>query len=134
MYQKNPAISKGVDWIMVWLYAIIVISGLLCIFSVEYRSGDNLVQSLLGFKKNYSKQLFYFGACALLAIFIWLGRSSWPLRVYSLIGFLLMMLLLTRTIPSIQNQYPGMVQRFFYLGWTFWSVAISIQFLKLIRK
>ena len=61
---------------MIWLYALIVIIGLLCIFSVEYRSNDNFVQSLLGFKKNYSKQLFYFGACCLLAIFILLTDSK----------------------------------------------------------
>ncbi len=61
---------------MIWLYALIVIIGLLCIFSVEYRSNDNLVQSLLGFKKNYSKQLFYFGACCVLAIFILLTDSK----------------------------------------------------------
>jgi rod shape determining protein RodA len=76
MYQKKPAISKGVDWIMVWLYAIIVIIGLACIFSVEYRNQDNVVQSLLGFKKNYSKQLFYFAACVLLATFILLTDSK----------------------------------------------------------
>lgn len=61
---------------MVWLYAIIVIIGLVCIFSVEYRNQDNLVQSLLGFKKNYSKQLFYFAACVLLATFILLTDSK----------------------------------------------------------
>ena len=61
---------------MIWLYALIVVIGLLCIFSVEYRSNDNFVQSLLGFKKNYSKQLFYFGACCLLAIFILLTDSK----------------------------------------------------------
>jgi rod shape determining protein RodA len=76
MYQKNPTISKGVDWVLVWLYGIIVIIGLLCIFSVEYRSGDNMMQSLLGFKKNYSKQLFYFAACILLATFILLTDSK----------------------------------------------------------
>jgi rod shape determining protein RodA len=76
MYQKNPSISKGIDWLMVSLYALIAIIGLLCIFSVEYRTNDNIIQSLLAFKKNYSKQLFYFGACCLLAIFILLTDSK----------------------------------------------------------
>lgn len=76
MQQRNPVIGKGIDWIMVWLYVIIVLIGLLCIFSVEYRAKDNLVQSLMGFKKNYSKQLFYFGACLLLATFILLTDSK----------------------------------------------------------
>lgn len=76
MYQKNATISKGIDWLMVWLYAIIVIIGILCIFSVEFRSSDNVVQSLLGFKKNYSKQLYFFSACIVLAFFILLTDSK----------------------------------------------------------
>ena len=76
MYQKNPSISKGIDWLMVWLYAIIVIFGIVCIFSVEFKSSDNVIQTLLGFKKNYSKQLFFFAACSLLAIFILLTDSK----------------------------------------------------------
>lgn len=76
MYQKSPEIGKGVDWILIWLYAILVAIGLLCIFSVEYRNGDGILQSFLGFKKNYSKQLFYFGACVVLAVFILLTDSK----------------------------------------------------------
>lgn len=76
MNQRNPAIGKGIDWVVVWLYAILVIIGLLCIFSVEYRSGDGVIQSFLGFKKNYSKQLFYFGACIIIATFILLTDSK----------------------------------------------------------
>ncbi|MGF2411232.1 rod shape-determining protein RodA [Ferruginibacter sp.] len=76
MYQKNPSISKGIDWVMIWLYAIIVSIGILCIFSVEYKSTDNVMQTLLGFKKNYSKQLYFFGASAILAVFILLLDSK----------------------------------------------------------
>lgn len=76
MYQKDAAIGKGVDWLMVWLYAILVVIGLLCIFSVEYKSGDSVIQSFIGFKKNYSKQLFYFAACIILATFILLTDSK----------------------------------------------------------
>jgi rod shape determining protein RodA len=76
MYQKSPQIGKGVDWLLVWLYATLVAIGLLCIFSVEYRNGDGVIHSFLGFKKNYSKQLFYFGACIVLAIFILLTDSK----------------------------------------------------------
>lgn len=61
---------------MVWLYVIIMSIGLICIFSVEYKSGESVTQTLIGFKKNYSKQLFYFGACSVLAIFILLMDSK----------------------------------------------------------
>jgi len=76
MYHKNASISKGIDWVTVMLYMLISIIGLICIFSVEFRTDDPVMQSLLGFKKNYSKQLFYFGACCLLAIFILLTDSK----------------------------------------------------------
>lgn len=76
MYQKNPTIGKGVDGLMVFLYAIITIIGLVCIFSVEYKSTDNFTQTLVGFKKNYSKQTFFFAACIFLAIFILLTDSK----------------------------------------------------------
>jgi rod shape determining protein RodA len=76
MYQKNPSISKGIDWLMVWLYAILVIVGLLCIFSVEYKSGDNILQSFIGFKKEYSKQMYFFIASMLAGTFILLIDSK----------------------------------------------------------
>ena len=61
---------------MVWLYAIIIVIGLVCIFSVEYKTGDSVVQTLIGFKKNYSKQLYFFGACIIIATFILLTDSK----------------------------------------------------------
>jgi rod shape determining protein RodA len=76
MQHKNPTISKGIDWLLVWLYALIVIFGIVCIYSVEYKHTDNFIQTLLGFKKNYSKQLFFFGACIILAVFILLTDSK----------------------------------------------------------
>lgn len=76
MYQKNPSITKGKDWVMIWLYAIIILIGLVCIISVEYKTNEDFMQTLFGFKKNYSKQLYYFGACCILAVFILLTDSK----------------------------------------------------------
>lgn len=76
MNQRNPSIGKGVDWVLVWLYAILVMVGLLCIFSVEYRSTDDVINSFLGFKKNYSKQFYFFVFCVVLATFILLIDSK----------------------------------------------------------
>lgn len=76
MNQSNPTISKGIDWIMVWLYVMLVIFGIICIYSVEYKSTDHFLQTLTGFKKNYSKQLFFFAGCSVLAIFILLTDSK----------------------------------------------------------
>ena len=76
MQHKNPTISKGIDWLLVWLYALIVLFGILCIYSVEYKSSDDFIQTLLGFKRNYSKQLFFFAACVVVATFILLTDSK----------------------------------------------------------
>lgn len=76
MNNRNPALGKGVDWVLVWLYVILVAIGITCIFSVEYKAGDGVLQTFLGFKKNYSKQFFYFLACIVLATFILLTDSK----------------------------------------------------------
>ena len=94
MRQNNPTISKGIDWLMVFLYAIIVVFGIICIYSVEYKSTDNFMQTLVGFKKNYSKQLFFFAACSILAIFILLTDSKLftaTANISYLIGILLIL-------------------------------------------
>ncbi len=76
MNQGNSSITKGKDWVLIWLYASIVIFGLVCIFSVEYKSNDDFFNSLFEFKKNYSKQFFYFGICIVIASFILLTDSK----------------------------------------------------------
>ncbi len=94
MRQNNPTISKGIDWLMVLLYALIVVFGIICIYSVEYKSTDNFMQTLVGFKKNYSKQLFFFAACSILAIFILLTDSKLftaTANISYLIGILLIL-------------------------------------------
>jgi rod shape determining protein RodA len=74
--QRNPAISKGIDWLMVWLYLILCLVGILCIFSVEYRGGGNVLQSFLDFKMEYSKQFFFLGISIVVAVFILLTDSK----------------------------------------------------------
>jgi rod shape determining protein RodA len=73
---NNSNISKGIDWVMIWLYIALVTVGLLCIFSVEYKSGDNVLQSFLGLKKEYSKQLLFLGISTVVATFILLTDSK----------------------------------------------------------
>ena len=94
MSQHKPMISKGIDWVVIWLYAIIVSIGLICIFSVEFKSNDQFFQSLFAFKKNYSKQMVFLCLSAILAIFILLTDSKFftatPNILY-IFGILLMM-------------------------------------------
>lgn len=76
MNQRAPDIAKGTDWLLVWLYLALCLIGLVCIFSVEYREGDNIIQGLLGFKKEYSKQFFFLGASMVVAVFILITDSK----------------------------------------------------------
>jgi len=93
---KNEAvISKGIDWTMVWLYIILVSIGVLCIFSVEHTSQENILRNIVGFKKNYSKQLLFVAISAVVAIFILLTDSKFFTATANIgyaFGILLMML------------------------------------------
>ena len=94
MYQKNLSITKGNDRIMLALYAILIFIGLVCIISVEYKSTDNFIQSFFGFKKNYSKQFFFFIACCVVGTFILLTDSKFftaTSNLSYLIGILLIL-------------------------------------------
>jgi len=73
---QNKPISKGVDWLVVFLYALLVSIGILCIFMVEYKPDVNWLTSFLDGKTGYSKQLMFAGICALLATFILLSDSK----------------------------------------------------------
>jgi rod shape determining protein RodA len=76
MNQRNPAISKGVDWLLVWLYLILVAIGILSIFATTYKEGDSIAQGLLGFKTDYSKQFYFFMVSGLLATFVLITDSK----------------------------------------------------------
>lgn len=92
---NEAAISKGIDWTIVWLYIILVSIGFLCIFSVEHTSQENVLKTLIGFKKNYSKQLLFIGISALVAIFLLLTDSKFFTATANIgyaFGILLMML------------------------------------------
>ncbi len=76
MHQRNPAISKGVDWSLVWLWLFLSIVGLLAIFAVTYREDDNIIQSFLGFKTDYSKQFYFLVLSSFFAVFILVTDSK----------------------------------------------------------
>ena len=74
--RNEAALSKGIDWTIVWLYIIFISIGFLCIFSVEYRNQENIMQSILGLKKNYSRQLLFITISGVIAVFILLTDSK----------------------------------------------------------
>jgi len=74
--QNNPAISKGVDWSLVWIYLLLVAVGLIAIFAATYKEGDPVLQSFLRFKTDYSKQFYFFVIGAIIALFILLTDTK----------------------------------------------------------
>lgn len=73
---QQDKLAKGVDWTVVLLYGILVATGILCIFMVEYNPEVNWAASFIAGKTEYSKQLIFAGVGALLAIFILLSDSK----------------------------------------------------------
>jgi len=73
---NNKSISQGIDWVIVWLYAILVAIGILCIFMVEYKPGTSVLQSFLSYKTNYSKQFIFACISIVVATFILLSDSK----------------------------------------------------------
>jgi rod shape determining protein RodA len=74
--QRNPAISKGIDWSLIWIYFVLIIIGLLAIFGATYKEDDPILQTFINFKTDYSKQLYFFGVSLILGLFILLTDSK----------------------------------------------------------
>ena len=98
MTQRNPAISKGIDWSLVWIYFLLVAIGLTAIFAATYKEGDSVIQSFLRFKTDYSKQFYFFVIGAGLALFILLTDSKFFSATANL-GYALGIFLLLLVFP-----------------------------------
>ena len=111
MYQNKPDVLKGKDWMLIWLYAIIVCIGLVSIFSVEYKSNDDFFGSLFEFKKNYSKQFLYLMISVVVAIFILLTDSKFftaTANLFYIFGVLLMIstFVIGKTVNGSKSWIP----------------------------
>ena len=111
MYQKKPIISHDKDWVIIWLFTIIAVIGLVCIFSVEYKANDDFFKSIIGFKKNYSKQFIYLIVCFVLATFILLTDSKFftatPNIMYILgIGLMLATFVFGKNVNGSKSWIP----------------------------
>ncbi|HEY0432717.1 MAG TPA: rod shape-determining protein RodA [Chitinophagaceae bacterium] len=95
MNERNPAISKGIDWTLAWIYLLLVAVGLTAIFAVTYKEGDPVIQSFLGFKTDYSKQFYFFLTSGVIAVFILLTDSKFftaTANLWYAFGILLLLL------------------------------------------
>jgi hypothetical membrane protein len=72
---------------------------------------------------------------SLSAFLLWKnGVGVSALRFTSLLCFLIMLLILTRFIRPFGLEYEGLVQRFFYFGWTVWMMALSYLLSEKLRE
>jgi rod shape determining protein RodA len=95
MNQRNPAISKGIDWSLVGIYLLLVSIGLTAIFAATFKEGDSVLQGFLKFKTDYSKQFYFFIIGSILALFILLTDSKFfaaTANLSYLIGILLLLM------------------------------------------
>ncbi len=95
MSDRNPSISKGVDWSLVWMYFLLVAIGLIAIFAATYKEGDPVIQSFLRFRTDYSKQFYFFCASLVLALFILLTDSKFftaTANLWYVVGIFLLLL------------------------------------------
>ena len=56
MNQRNPSISKGVDYSLVWIWFTLCAIGVTSIFAASYHDGDNIVQGFISLKTDYSRR------------------------------------------------------------------------------
>lgn len=100
MNQRNPAISKGIDWSLVWMYIILCLIGIISIFAATYQEKEgvsgftNVVQGFIGLKTDYSRQSLYFIIGLILGIFILLTDSKFFTATANLWYFFGLLLLL----------------------------------------
>lgn len=76
MAEREKELAKGVDWVVILIYALLVSTGILCIFMVEYKVDIDVFGSFISGKTDYSKQLIFAGICALVGTFILLSDSK----------------------------------------------------------
>ena len=94
MKNNSFEISKGVDWALIAVYILLVITGIASIFATTYRD-ESWVSGFLSLKTDYSRQLLYFAICAVLAVFILLTDSKFftaTSNIFYVIGIILLLL------------------------------------------
>ncbi|HRE51332.1 MAG TPA: rod shape-determining protein RodA [Flavitalea sp.] len=95
MNHKNAAISKGIDWVIIWLYVALVAAGILSIFSVTYREGEDVLNGFLKLQTDYGKQALFFVISLVVGLFILLTDSKFftaTANIWYAVGIFLLLL------------------------------------------
>jgi rod shape determining protein RodA len=95
--RHNNEISKGIDWITIWLYIALTVVGVISIFAATYRN-ENVFQGFLSLKTDYGRQTLYLLISIILGIFILLTDSKFFTATAN-IGYIFGMVLLLLVFP-----------------------------------
>ncbi len=93
---KNTSfeISKGIDWTLIAVYVLLVLTGIASVFATTYRDED-IIKGFLSLKTDYSRQLLYFVVCIIIGSFILLTDSKFytaTANIFYVIGIILLIL------------------------------------------
>lgn len=70
----------------------------------------------------------------LIAYLLWKTNKEFSaLSNISLLSFFISTLILLRFIKPFGYEYEGLIQRFFYLSWTVWTISITYYFLRKLK-
>lgn len=69
-----------------------------------------------------------------LSFILWKREKAYfSMRLFSLLSFFVMTLILLRFLPFFGAKYEGLIQRFFYVGWSVWTITISYLLAKQVK-
>jgi rod shape determining protein RodA len=80
---------------MIWLYVALVAIGIVSIFSVTYREGENVLDGFLRLRTDYGKQFFFFIISLIIGLFILLTDSKFftaTANIWYAVGVFLLLL------------------------------------------
>jgi rod shape determining protein RodA len=95
MTQRSTTITKGIDKSLIWLWIFLSAIGIMSIFAATYRDGDNILQSFISLRTEYSRQAAYFILGSIFGIFILLTDSKFftaTANLWYAFGILLLLL------------------------------------------
>ena len=76
---------------------------------------------------------FLFPLSPLLAMFLWNPQKIKGIRWASIVILIIMLLGFLTFTPEILENYFGLKQRFFHIGWSLWFIYLAIKFLNMNR-
>lgn len=94
MKSNSFEMSRGIDWTLIAVYAILVLLGIASIFATTYRD-ENILSGFISLKTDYSRQTLYFLIGIVLGTFILLTDSKFftaTANIFYFFGIILLLL------------------------------------------